>query len=342
MPVCTNCAAPADHLYTTYRTASNIRLTVCNRCNRFADPLIEHPSLILLLDLILLKPRVFLHLLFNRGSAPFEAGHSSQPRSKRPTDVSSPERQATQRSVQLWATELWLGSIIIAAETLLNVLSTLRAVSQNDHGPLSLLNRETTSLIFIAASGVIVEILAQHLTTVALTLLCLAWRGWYPTRGKMSNDGRRDNFQPILVSLTLCYTAVLPLLLQLFLSIWYNPSSHHEYLPTASPPALLLPTFIRTIEQLVQSQMPSSSVDAWSRFILPALTYVGEVEQALLDLWYASDRIWIGTRLLGGMSAGFGLRVLLPTSPLETTGVVLAGWTAGDLGRRLLGLERRI
>jgi hypothetical protein len=29
MPVCVSCAYPAEHLYTTYRTKSNIRLGVC-------------------------------------------------------------------------------------------------------------------------------------------------------------------------------------------------------------------------------------------------------------------------------------------------------------------------
>lgn len=46
------------------------------------------------------------------------------------------------------------------------------------------------------------------------------------------------------------------------------------------------------------------------------------------EAWARGDRIWAGTRLLGGMSAGYGLRVLLPTKPWETTLIVLAGWMA--------------
>jgi hypothetical protein len=47
--------------------------TVQDHCQQFADPLIEHPLVLLLIDLILLKPRVYRHLVFNRGSAPYRA-----------------------------------------------------------------------------------------------------------------------------------------------------------------------------------------------------------------------------------------------------------------------------
>jgi hypothetical protein len=40
--------------------------------------------------------------------------------------------------------------------------------------------------------------------------------------------------------------------------------------------------------------------------------------------------------LLGGMAAGFGLRVILPTRPWETMGIVLAGWAAGAGVNRIL------
>jgi hypothetical protein len=42
-------------------------------CHTFADPYVEHDSLTLLLDLILLKRGVYRHLLFNRGSKPHRA-----------------------------------------------------------------------------------------------------------------------------------------------------------------------------------------------------------------------------------------------------------------------------
>lgn len=39
-------------------------------CLEFVDPYVEHDSLTILLDLILLKRGVYRHLLFNRGAEP--------------------------------------------------------------------------------------------------------------------------------------------------------------------------------------------------------------------------------------------------------------------------------
>ena len=46
---------------------------VQTECYAFVDPYVEHDSLTLLLDLILLKRGVYRHLLYNRGSEPRKA-----------------------------------------------------------------------------------------------------------------------------------------------------------------------------------------------------------------------------------------------------------------------------
>lgn len=43
-------------------------------CHSFADPYVEHDSLTLILDLILLKRGVYRHLLYNRGIEPRRLG----------------------------------------------------------------------------------------------------------------------------------------------------------------------------------------------------------------------------------------------------------------------------
>lgn len=132
--------------------------------------------------------------------------------------------------------------------------------------------------------------------------------------------------RPSLVPLTLLYTSLLPLLLQLFLSIWYSPGpSSHEPLPATSHMSI-----ISTLPQRIISLFPSDH-----------LNIVTELEGELNRAWNGADRVWAGTRLLGGMSAGFGLRVLLPTKPWETTGIVLAGWVAAAFVGRMLGAARR-
>lgn len=108
----------------------------------------------------------------------------------------------------------------------------------------------------------------------------------------------------MLVPLTLLHTTLLPLVLQLFLTVWYTPPAW------GTQPA------------------PSASLVS----LLPVVAHVHPEVRAFLsaldELWTGGDRVWAGTRLLGGMSAGFGLRVLLPTRPWETTAIVLAGWGA--------------
>ncbi|WVQ66298.1 uncharacterized protein L199_004477 [Kwoniella botswanensis] len=292
MPVCTNCAYPAEYVYTTYKTKSNIRLGVCPRCDQFLDPLIEHPDLIILLDLILLKPRVFLHLLFNRGSPPFDADKG--------TSVTGEEQhEERKRSIHQ---DLWiLGCLSILAETSLRLLPSL--TNSNPRG-IDAYQAIEVGLI------VLVEGIAQHGTTLCLALLALRFKGWYPSSNAKNNmddkkkDGRQQDFLPSLIPLTILYTSLVPLLLQLLLSIWYTPPpSIHEHLPV---------TFTSTsFFSSLPFEIPSGLL---------------ELENALNHAWARSDRIWVGTRLLAGMSAGFGLRVLLPTKPWETTMIVLAGW----------------
>lgn len=70
MPICTTCTTAVPFLYTVYESAYNLRLEQCTRCRAFADPYVEHDTLALVLDLILLKRGVFRHLLYNRGTEP--------------------------------------------------------------------------------------------------------------------------------------------------------------------------------------------------------------------------------------------------------------------------------
>ncbi|KAK9452596.1 Arv1-like family-domain-containing protein [Dipodascopsis uninucleata] len=63
--MCIECAHPVTSLYTEY-SSNNIRLTACPNCNKFADKYIEHDSVLIFIDLVLIKPQVYRHLTFNR------------------------------------------------------------------------------------------------------------------------------------------------------------------------------------------------------------------------------------------------------------------------------------
>lgn len=71
MPICIECRYPVKTRYTTYSKADDrslgkgVRLTQCPRCKRFADKYVEHDFVVLFIDLVLIKPQVYRHLLFN-------------------------------------------------------------------------------------------------------------------------------------------------------------------------------------------------------------------------------------------------------------------------------------
>src|SRR5690606_23091106 len=70
--VCIECTYPVKTLYTRFASADDrklgrgFQLTQCPRCKRFADKYVEHDFVVLFIDLVLIKPQVYRHLLFNR------------------------------------------------------------------------------------------------------------------------------------------------------------------------------------------------------------------------------------------------------------------------------------
>ncbi|KAF4582923.1 Arv1-like family protein [Ophiocordyceps camponoti-floridani] len=71
MPICIECRHYVKTLWTKYSGAGdqssghNIRLTVCRQCGRFCDKYVEHDFIVLFIDLVLIKPQVYRHLLHN-------------------------------------------------------------------------------------------------------------------------------------------------------------------------------------------------------------------------------------------------------------------------------------
>lgn len=123
----------------------------------------------------------------------------------------------------------------------------------------------------------------------------------------------RLTLRPSMISLTLLYTTLLPLALQLVLSIWYTHDTSAKSPASNSTPVFIYNLFPRHLAKSIDDTITET-----------------------LRVWERTDRIWAGTKLLGGMSAGFGLRVILPTRPWETTAIVLAGWGAASMAGRIM------
>jgi lipid intermediate transporter len=69
MPVCVECGSPVAELYKEF-SKGNIRLTKCDVCKKFADKYVEMEPMIVFLDMMLLKPKVYRHVLKNRLDRP--------------------------------------------------------------------------------------------------------------------------------------------------------------------------------------------------------------------------------------------------------------------------------
>ncbi|KAI9344861.1 Arv1 protein [Obelidium mucronatum] len=64
-PKCVHCLGPIKALFREY-SKGNIRLELCKRCQKFADHYIENDTVVVFVDLVLLKQPVFRHLIHNR------------------------------------------------------------------------------------------------------------------------------------------------------------------------------------------------------------------------------------------------------------------------------------
>lgn len=64
MPVCVECGASVETLVRDYGKG-NLRLSICSACNSVADKYVEYETILLFLEVLLLKPQVYRHVLDN-------------------------------------------------------------------------------------------------------------------------------------------------------------------------------------------------------------------------------------------------------------------------------------
>lgn len=62
--ICVTCMSPAESLFTRY-SEDHIQLTDCNVCHNTVDRYVEIDNVVLFIDLLLLKPGAYRHLVFN-------------------------------------------------------------------------------------------------------------------------------------------------------------------------------------------------------------------------------------------------------------------------------------
>ncbi|KAF9815826.1 hypothetical protein IEO21_04338 [Rhodonia placenta] len=293
MPICTSCTHPTPFLYTVYQSAHNTRLEQCTACHAFADPYVEHDTLTLLLDLILLKRDVYRHLLFNRGLGARKAGRVGlvNPVTNAQEAQHGTNSSTNQANARRWYLIVRLGAALITVDAC--ALSPGWFVLP-DGGNRNWESESLECFVRILA-GCVVETVAFHAGIMIacytiLTLLAWNHRSRRKTTADVQVSGIRREFRYSHVPLTLLYSSLTKLFLLFLLSIW-RPA------PSAAP----------------------VGIDATSIHpIAVSILRVFDEDQL--------DREWIVRNVLGGMAAGFGLRVVLDCHPVFTTAIILVGW----------------
>jgi len=285
MPICTTCTVPIPHLYTVYDSAHNLRLEQCTACNQFADPYVEHDSLTLLLDLILLKRGVYLHLIYNRGSEPRRAGVTR-------TSVGD-ERPVKDRERSRWLLVLQLGGILVLVDAFIR---WTHLKSSREH-PLDTTDapwtKDTMAAFVRTWIGCLVETVAFHsgimLSCFAVSRLLDRFHRW-----SKNESGIRKESRFSMIPLALLYSSMSKLFLLFLLAIW-RPA-----------------------------QEAKSTVRGSGGGVLDFLD-----DDKL-------DREWVVRNVLGGMSAGFGLRVIFDWHPGFTSMIIFVAWAIKTLVSRVV------
>ncbi|KIJ14439.1 hypothetical protein PAXINDRAFT_116149 [Paxillus involutus ATCC 200175] len=304
MAICITCTQPISHLYTVYESAYNLRLEQCSNCLAFADPYVEHDTLTLLLDLILLKRGVYRHLLYNRGTEPRKSYAKSEARKSEDnretvtvegvTSASAARHQDSTREKARWLHILKLGSGLLLVDAC--QVSDNVPLDPQTSADVSQWSAETNDMFFRILIACLIETLAFHGGVTLSSYSVLKFSDWVQTwkifRTSQAS-GVRQQFRMSLIPLTILYSSFTKYFLLFLLTIW-RPSAT---LPGGAP----------------------------YRFDVP---YENPLIVRALEIWDEDklDREWVVRNVLGGMAAGFGLRVVLDCHPLFTTVVILVGW----------------
>ncbi|KAF8442266.1 Arv1-like family-domain-containing protein [Boletus edulis BED1] len=296
MAICITCAQPISHLYTVYESAYNLRLEQCSKCLAFADPYVEHDALTLLLDLILLKRGVYLHLLYNRGTEPrkaYEKINVLDAQLNDTTTVDNARQKALAREKARWLHILKLGSGLVLVDAFIRWAQLNPHVAAN----LSQWSSDTSEVFLrILVACLIAETVTFHAGVVFASYIVLGFSDWIGSwKSFRSNEvsGIRQQFKVSHIPLAIIYSSFTKSFLLFLLTIW-RPSIS---LPGNGP---------YRFDAAYENPWILSALEIWDEDKL--------------------DREWVVRNVLGGMAAGFGLRVVLDCHPIFTTMVILVGW----------------
>ncbi|KAF9067614.1 Arv1-like family-domain-containing protein [Rhodocollybia butyracea] len=276
MPVCTTCTHWLPFLYTVYQSDYNLRLEQCPNCHSFAaDPYVELDGLNILIELMLLRRAVYIHLLYNRGSEPRREDGTNDNTRKSEIEI---QKKAMKKERNSWQLVLRLGLILTTIDAFIR-WSQLNSMSRA-FSPWAI---ETLSGFVRILVGSCIGIILAYYAVLRV----------FNKRPKSDISGE-------------------------FRVAYGSPSSHGIiYLFITTNIFLFLLTIWRPSRSQTNIEYPVFSESI--HVVLNAL----EVTTDDLDREWTE---WTVRNVLGGMSAGFGLRVIMDVHPVAATFVIVFGW----------------
>lgn len=168
-------------------------------------------------------------------------------------------------------------------------------------------SNETSAVFLRILVGCFVETVAFHGGVILASMLVLHISDWLD-RVKYSREesvsGVRQQFRTSLIPLSVLYSSFTKYFLLFLLTIW----------------------------------RPSASKIGGEPYRYGGPPYENSLVVRALEVWDEDklDREWVVRNVLGGMAAGFGLRVVLDCHPFFTTAVILVGWVVKTAVAELL------
>ncbi|KIM57424.1 hypothetical protein SCLCIDRAFT_1219477 [Scleroderma citrinum Foug A] len=158
-------------------------------------------------------------------------------------------------------------------------------------------SNETSAIFLRILVGCLIESVAFHGGVMLASWIILRFLDWlndWRRLGIECTSGTRQQFRMSLIPLTVLYSSFTKYFLLFLLTIW----------------------------------RPSVSKPDGAPYQFQGSHYENPLIIRALEIWDEDklDREWVVRNVLGGMAAGFGLRVVLDCHPIFTTIVILVGW----------------
>lgn len=357
MPVCIHCGTPVPSLYLRYGkdhiVPSPCRSSICAPAAQggevvLADEYLEHGITIVILDLILAKPRAYRHLLFNRSH---QEALSVEGRSHRKEN--GERADLVRKCLALGLIDAYIRWFYLCVEPALPDSGEVLAGADSS----SSLSRFVAGLPLQAGLFFPSYTPASHINAAAAvhaSPLCSTTWLWLPDMFITSSSQHTDQILPTLLSylniafVTLVESAALHL--AVCLTTWFVAATQRpdrQGTPVAKRRQSIEHSFWQPSRALALSQLSPlillSFVLLWSSKFPHSASSTSNVARSATTSMQSRSVIWVIRTLLSSLNAGIAIATLIPlqsvssqSQPLRSrvwlTPFILAmGWLAQGL-----------